>query len=180
MRVKQSTTQQQKTNLQGGKLIICPTPLGNLGDVTARSLEALRAADVVCAEDTRVTARLLAAFDIHASLERLDEASLTRMATSVINRVLAGKTIAYCTDAGMPGVSDPGLRLVSAARAAGAPVEVLPGPSAVTLAYVASGCENQHFFFGGFFPRKNTERSAILDQLSNMCAALIFYESPKR
>ena len=129
-----------------GKLVIVPTPLGNLGDMTARSLEALRAADVVCAEDTRVTGKLLAAFDIEKRLERLDEALIGARAEGVVERVLSGEVIAYCSDAGMPGVSDPGLRLVSAARAAGAQVEVLPGPVAAATAYVASGCTNPRFY----------------------------------
>lgn len=163
-----------------GKLVIVPTPLGNLGDMTARSLEALRAADVVCAEDTRVTGKLLAAFDIEKRLERLDEALLGARAEGVVERVLSGEVIAYCSDAGMPGVSDPGLRLVSAARAAGAQVEVLPGPVAAATAYVASGCTNPRFYFGGFFPRKAAEQRAVLESLRALDAALIFYESPNR
>ena len=91
-----------------GKLVIVPTPLGNLGDMTARSLKALRAADVVCAEDTRVTGKLLAAFDIEKRLERLDEALIGARAEGVVERVLSGEVIAYCSDAGMPCVSDRG------------------------------------------------------------------------
>ncbi len=163
-----------------GKLIVCPTPLGNLGDVTARTEDALRTSDVVCAEDTRVTGKLLAALGIEKRLERLDEAALSERAAFVIERVLAGQVIAYCSDAGMPGVSDPGLRLVRAARTADAAVEVLPGPSAVTTAYVASGCINPRFFFGGFFPRKPTERRVLLESLRSLDAALVFYESPNR
>ena len=162
-------------------LVIFPTPLGNLGDVTLRTLEALREADVVCAEDTRVTGKLLAALGIEGKrLERLDENVIGERAADVVARVLAGETIAYCTDAGMPGVSDPGLRLVRAAREAGAPVEVLPGPTAVATAYVASGSIEQAFYFGGFFPRKAGERAAALEELRSLHAALIFYESPKR
>ena len=163
-----------------GKLVICPTPLGNLGDMTARALEALRAADVVCAEDTRVTGRLLAAYGIEKRLERLDEALIGERAASLVERVLDGEVIAYCSDAGMPGVSDPGLRLVRAAREAGAPVEVLPGPTAAATAYVASGCDNPRFYFGGFFPRKDAERRATVASLRGLDAALIFYESPNR
>ena len=163
-----------------GKLVICPTPIGNLGDMTDRALRALREADVVCAEDTRVTGKLLAAFGIEKRLERLDEAALSSRAEGVVARVLAGETIAYCSDAGMPGVSDPGLRLVRAAREAGATVEVLPGPTAAATAYVASGFTNPRFFFGGFFPRKAGERRALLDQLRALDAVLVFYESPNR
>ncbi|MBC2888382.1 16S rRNA (cytidine(1402)-2'-O)-methyltransferase [Gordonibacter massiliensis (ex Traore et al. 2017)] len=163
-----------------GKLVVCPTPLGNLGDMTERALAALRAADVVCAEDTRVTGRLLAAYGIEKRLERLDEAMIGDRGAGVVRRVLDGETVAYCSDAGMPGVSDPGLRLVRAAREAGAPVEVLPGPTAAATAYVASGCDNPRFYFGGFFPRKDAERRALLDSLSALDAALVFYESPNR
>ena len=166
--------------MESGKLIICPTPIGNLGDMTQRALDALRGADVVCAEDTRVTGRLLAAFDIHKRLERLDEATMGARAAQIVDRVAAGEVVAYCTDAGMPGVSDPGLRLVAAAREAGVPVEVLPGPSAAATAYVASGCSNPRYYFGGFFPRKDAERRELLESLRPLDAALVFYESPKR
>lgn len=163
-----------------GRLIICPTPIGNLGDMPSRAVEALRMADVVCAEDTRVTGKLLAAFGIEKRLERLDEAMIGSKAERIVERVLAGEVIAYCSDAGMPGVSDPGLRLVAAAREAGATVEVLPGPTAAATAYVASGSANPCFFFGGFFPRKAAEQRAKLEGLRALDAALIFYESPNR
>ena len=163
-----------------GKLIICPTPIGNLGDMTERALEALRTADVVCAEDTRVTGKLLAAYRIEKRLERLDEALIGERAASLVERVGAGEVIAYCSDAGMPGVSDPGLRLVRAAREADVPVEVLPGPTAAATAYVASGSANPRFYFGGFFPRKDAERRATVESLRALDAALLFYESPNR
>lgn len=163
-----------------GKLIIVPTPIGNLGDMTLRSLEALRGADVVCAEDTRVTGKLLAHFGIEKRLERLDEAMIGAKAARVMERVGAGEVIAYCSDAGMPGVSDPGLRLVAAAREAGVPVEVLPGASAAACAYVTSGTVCPRFYFGGFFPRKAGEQRAVLEALRGLDAALVFYESPNR
>ncbi len=163
-----------------GKLIICPTPIGNLGDMPARALDALGRADVVCAEDTRVTGKLLAAFGVEKRLERLDEALIGARAEGIVARVAAGEVIAYCSDAGMPGVSDPGLRLVRACREAGAPVEVLPGPTATATAYVASGCTNARFYFGGFFPRKAGEQRAALEAVRTLDAALIFYESPNR
>ena len=166
-----------------GKLVICPTPIGNLGDMPPRALDALRAADVICAEDTRVTGRLLAALGISGKrIERLDENLMGRRSEGIIERVRAGEVIAYCTDAGMPGVSDPGLRLVRAAREVtpAVPIEVLPGPTAAATAYVASGCVDQTFYFGGFFPRKAGERHALLERLRALDAALIFYESPNR
>ena len=163
-----------------GKLIIVPTPIGNLGDMTLRSLEALRAADVVCAEDTRVTGKLLAHFDMRKPLERLDEAMIGAKAVGIVERVAAGEVVAYCSDAGMPGVSDPGLRLVAAAQEAGVPVEVLPCASAAAVAYVASGTVCPRFYFGGFFPRKAGEQRSVLEGLRGLDAALVFYESPNR
>ena len=163
-----------------GKLVICPTPIGNLGDITMRTLEALREADAVCAEDTRVTGKLLAAYDISKRLERLDEASISVKAPAIVDRVLEGEVIAFCSDAGMPGVSDPGARLIEAARHAGACVEVLPGASAAVTAYVASGCVNPRYYFGGFFPRKASEQHELADGLACLDAALVFYESPNR
>ena len=163
-----------------GKLIICPTPIGNLGDMTERALEALRSADVVCAEDTRVTGKLLAAYRIEKRLERLDEALIGDRTAALLDRVTAGEVIAYCSDAGMPGVSDPGLRLVRAAREADVPVEVLPGATAVATAYVASGSTNPRFYFGGFFPRKDAERRATVEGLRALDATPLFYERPNR
>lgn len=175
-----SSIQHRSKTRAAGALIICPTPLGNLGDMTFRTREALACADVVCAEDTRVTGKLLTAMGIKKRLERLDEALLAQRAEAIAERVCAGEVIAYCSDAGMPGVSDPGMRLVQAVRAAGGVVEVLPGPTAAATAYVASGTHNANFYFGGFFPRKDTQRQALLESLAPLDAALIFYESPKR
>lgn len=163
-----------------GRLVICPTPIGNLGDMTLRTLEELRDADAVCAEDTRVTGKLLVHFGIEKRLERLDEAAISHQAGRVAERVAAGETVAFCSDAGMPGVSDPGARLIEAVRAAGGHVDVLPGASAAVTAYVASGFNNPRFFFGGFFPRKDAERREMLRALSSLDAVLMFYESPRR
>lgn len=164
-----------------GKLVICPTPIGNLGDMPPRALEALAGADVVYAEDTRVTGKLLSALGVDGvRLERLDENVIGQRAAAVVERVAAGEVAAYVTDAGMPGVSDPGLRLVAAARQAGVPVETLPGPSAAVTAYVTSGITCPQFYFGGFFPRKDKARCDLLRSLAGLEAALIFYESPNR
>ena len=163
-----------------GKLYVCPTPIGNLGDITLRTLEALRDADVVCAEDTRVTGKLLAALGIEKRLERLDENTIGKRAEAVAQRIAAGERIAYCSDAGMPGVSDPGMRLVSATRELGCVVDVLPGPTAFATAFVASGCADTSFMFVGFFPRKDVQRREALENLRDLQAALIFYESPNR
>lgn len=163
-----------------GKLVICPTPIGNLGDMSQRAINALKSASVVCAEDTRVTGKLLAAFGIRTRLERLDENTVGERAASIVDRVARGEVIAYCTDAGMPGVSDPGQRLVAAARESGVRVDVLPGPSAVPTAYVASGFTCPRFYFGGFFPRKAGEKAATLESLRSLDSVLLFYESPHR
>lgn len=164
-----------------GRLVVVPTPIGNLGDVTLRSLEVLRSADAIYAEDTRVTGRLLSALGCDAvKPRRLDENTLASKVGEVASRTAAGELVAYCTDAGMPGVSDPGMRLVAAMRERGLPVEVLPGASAASTAYVASGFSATSYFFGGFFPRKQGERAARLSGLAGLDAALVFYESPNR
>lgn len=135
---------------------------------------------MVCCEDTRVTGKLLSVLGIKKSLERLDEATLSSKVEYIAQRVLSGEIIAYASDAGMPGVSDPGQRLVDAALEVGAVVEVLPGPTALTTAYVASGFSAQSFYFGAFFPRKEGERKRLLSQIKSLDAVLIFYESPLR
>lgn len=163
-----------------GKLTIVPTPLGNLGDMTARALEALEQVDVVCAEDTRVTGKLLAHFGIEARLERCDENVIVSRTPALVARMRKGEQIAFCSDAGMPGISDPGCVLVDAAREAGVLVDVLPGPCAVTTALVSSGFKHNAFYFGGFLPRKEGERIVLLESLANLDAALVFYESPHR
>ena len=145
-----------------------------------RARTALETCDVVCCEDTRVTGKLLAALGIQKRLERLDEASLAQKADSVLDRVEAGERVCYCSDAGMPGVSDPGQRLIERAYERGLAVEVLPGGTAVATAYVASGFTAPCFYFGGFFPRKAGERATVLESLRALDAVLVFYESPNR
>lgn len=175
-----SASNNLKSYRNHGKLVIVPTPIGNLGDVTKRAHAELEASDVVCCEDTRVTGTLLAALGIEKRLERLDEATISARAQDIVERVLAGEYIAYCSDAGMPGVSDPGQRLIACAYEHGAPVEVLPGGTAIATAYVASGFVAPCFYFGSFFPRKKTEQIQALEALRALDAVLIFYESPKR
>ncbi len=164
----------------GGMLSLVGTPIGNLADASPRVLETLRAADVLLCEDTRVTSKLLARFTIRVPLERCDENVIANRVESVVSRVASGQRVAFVSDAGMPGVSDPGQRLVDAALDAGLPVEVIPGPSAVTCALVASGLAMDHFFFEGFLPRKAGERSRRLAELAPVPGALVFYESPHR
>lgn len=163
-----------------GKLSLVGTPIGNLSDASPRVLETLRAADVLLCEDTRVTSKLLARFEIKVPLERCDENVIASRVASVLERVRTGQRIAFVSDAGMPGVSDPGQRLVDAALDEGLPVEVIPGPSAVTCALVASGLPMDHFFFEGFLPRKAGEQKRRLEALASVPGALVFYESPHR
>lgn len=162
------------------KLYIVPTPIGNLGDITSRALDVLRRCDVVYAEDTRVTGKLLSALGIKKPVSRLDENIIRQRSADVIERVVSGETVCYCTDAGMPGVSDPGSYLVAAAYREGVPCEVLPGASAAVLAYVSSGFSSPNYYFGGFFPRKCQAQIELLDSLRSLDAALVFYESPHR
>lgn len=161
-------------------LYICASPIGNLGDCSDRLLDTLKDCDLIYAEDTRVTSKLLNHFNITTKLKRLDENIMSKNAQDVIEQCLSGKKIAYLSDAGMPGVSDPGLRLVSEARKSGVEVEVLPGACAVINAYVSSGFNNSKFYFGGFLPKKYSERINVLKDVSNLDAVLIFYVSPRR
>jgi len=165
---------------ESGRLIVCATPIGNLGDITPRVLDALRIADVIEAEDTRVTRHLLTHFDIHTLLEPYHAKNLQQRTPAVVDRVSSGQVVALVSDAGMPGISDPGAHLVDACLEAGLPVEVLPGASAIVTALVASGLPTYAFFFGGFLPRKQGPRRRRLAELAPLDATLVFYESPRR
>jgi len=163
-----------------GVLSMVGTPIGNLDDASPRVLETLRRASVICCEDTRVTSKLLARFGIHVPLLRCDENVIAARVDEVLGRVSAGERVAFVSDAGMPGISDPGQRLVDAALEAGLRCEVIPGPSAVTCALVASGLACDHFFFEGFLPRKTGEKLRRLKELAAIPGALVCYESPHR
>lgn len=163
-----------------GCLYMVGTPIGNLGDMSPRVAEAFRAADAICCEDTRVTSKLLAHLGISKTLIRCDENVIVQRAPELVDRLLAGETLAFASDAGMPSVSDPGQVLVDAARDAGVEVRVIPGPSACVTALVASGISCEHFFFEGFLPRKHGERVRRLSELACVPGALLFYESPHR
>ena len=164
----------------GGMLSLVGTPIGNLGDLSTRAAETFRRADAVCCEDTRVTGKLLAYLGISKPLVRCDDNVIERRAPELVDRVLAGERIAFASDAGMPSVSDPGQVLVELACNEGAPVEVIPGPSACVTALVLSGIPSDQFFFEGFLPRKHGERVRRLQRLAPIPGALIFYESPHR
>ena len=166
--------------MTAGILSIVGTPIGNLSDASPRVVETLSSASVILCEDTRVTSKLLAHFGIRVPLVRADENVIRSRVTEVISRVSEGEHVAFVSDAGMPGVSDPGQVLVDALLDAGLAVEVVPGPSAVTCALVASGLACDHFFFEGFLPRKSGQQKSRLTELSRIPGALVIYESPKR
>ena len=163
-----------------GMLSVVGTPIGNLDDMAPRAVAALERADVILCEDTRVTSKLLARFGIRTRLERCDENIIARRIEATLERMGDGERVAFVSDAGMPGVSDPGQTLVDAALDAGLPVEVIPGPSAVTCALVASGLGMEHFFFEGFLPRKEGAKVRRLQELVAVPGALVVYESPHR
>jgi 16S rRNA (cytidine1402-2'-O)-methyltransferase len=160
-----------------GRLVVCPTPIGNLEDVTLRVLSALREADVVACEDTRRTRVLLDRYGVIASLVSYHEHNEDKRAAELVRRMQAGETVALVSDAGMPLVSDPGYVLVRACVAAGLPVEVLPGPSAAIAALVASALPADRWRFAGFLPRKKGE---LRDLLSEAGGTLVAFESPRR
>jgi 16S rRNA (cytidine1402-2'-O)-methyltransferase len=160
-----------------GRLVVCPTPIGNLEDVTLRVLAALREADVVACEDTRRTRVLLDRYGVKARLVSYHEHNERSRAGQLVERMRAGETVALVSDAGMPLVSDPGYVLVRACVAAGLPVEVLPGPSAAITALVASGLPADEWRFGGFLPRKKGE---LRQALSEPGGTLVAFESPRR
>ena len=163
-----------------GRLVVCATPIGNLGDVTLRVIETLKSADVIEAEDTRVSRKLLGRYGIATPLEPYHAKNLERRTPEVVARVAAGQIVALVSDAGTPGVSDPGAVLVDACIDAGLRVEVLPGASAILTALVASGLPTHSFYFGGFLPRKAGDRIRALEKVATLDATLVFYESPRR
>jgi 16S rRNA (cytidine1402-2'-O)-methyltransferase len=159
---------------------VVATPIGNLGDVTARALEVLRGADLVAAEDTRVTQGLLAHFGIGAKLVSVREHNERRAADAILERLGEGRAVALVSDAGTPAVSDPGAHLVDRVRAAGFPVIPVPGPSALTAALSASGIAAGGVVFAGFLPPKGAERKRRLADLAAGPWAIALFESPHR
>ena len=160
-----------------GRLVVCPTPIGNLEDITLRALAALREADVVACEDTRRTRVLLDRYGVDARLVSYHEHNEQARAAELVERMRAGSTVALVSDAGMPLVSDPGYLLVRGCVGAGLPVEVLPGPSAAITALVASGLPADAWRFHGFLPRKKGELRALLAEPGG---TLVAFESPRR
>jgi 16S rRNA (cytidine1402-2'-O)-methyltransferase len=165
-----------------GRLVVCPTPIGNLEDVTLRVLSALRDADVVACEDTRRTRVLLDRYGVKARLVSYHEHNERARSAELVERMRSGAVVALVSDAGMPLVSDPGYLLVRACVAAGLPVEVLPGPSAAITALVASGLPADEWHFHGFLPRKKGELREVLSggSGSGSASTLVAFESPRR
>lgn len=161
-------------------LTLIATPIGNLSDITYRAIETLRAADVVYCEDTRRTLQLLNHLDIKKTLVSCHEHNERERAEEVVSHLRAGRSVAYVSDAGMPGISDPGAALVSACIAAGLPYTVLPGASAVLTAAVLSGLPCRTFSFYGFLPRDSKGRRAYLERIAACGQLAILYESPHR
>jgi 16S rRNA (cytidine1402-2'-O)-methyltransferase len=163
-----------------GTLYVVATPIGNLGDITQRAVEALKAADCIAAEDTRVTRTLLQHLGISRTLLSIREHNESAAAKGVIERLARGERVAYVTDAGTPAVSDPGARLVDAARTAGHGVVPIPGASALTAALSASGLEGHGVVFLGFLPVKAGERRLRLQEVAALPYLLVAYEAPHR
>ncbi len=163
-----------------GKICLVATPLGNLEDITLRALRTLREADVIACEDTRHTGKLLKHFKIQKPLVSYHEHNEAERAGELVDRAQRGETVAVVCDAGMPGISDPGFRVVQQAIAAGVDVVPLPGPVAIETALAASGLPTEAFRFSGFLPAKRTQRLEALESLKNEAATLIFYEAPHR
>jgi len=165
---------------QEGTLYVVATPIGNLGDITLRALETLKTVDSIAAEDTRHTSGLLSHFGISKKLIAVHEHNELQSAKKLLEQLKAGKNIALVTDAGTPGVSDPGAMVVKIVREAGVKVVPIPGASAVITALSASGIVQNGFYFHGFLPASGAARRKILENLKAQAVTLVFYEAPHR
>jgi 16S rRNA (cytidine1402-2'-O)-methyltransferase len=166
--------------LTPGTLYLVATPIGNLEDITLRALRTLKECDAVAAEDTRHTGQLLKHFGIERPLLSYFRFNEARRSEEILARLQQGQKIALVTDAGSPGISDPGERVVRAARAAGLRVEAVPGPCALVAALTASGLPADEFHFIGFLPHKSGQRRRRLEGLKDLPGTLVLYESPHR
>ncbi|WP_277630269.1 16S rRNA (cytidine(1402)-2'-O)-methyltransferase [Atopococcus tabaci] len=173
-------SQRSFSETETGKLYLVPTPIGNLEDMTFRAVRILKEADLIAAEDTRNTQKLLNHFDIHTPQISFHEHNRNERAEQLIQKLLDGETIAQVSDAGMPSISDPGYELTLAAIEHGISVVPLPGPNAGLTALIASGLDPQPFYFYGFLPRKKKEQAAELEELNRRRETFILYESPHR
>jgi len=163
-----------------GTLYICPTPIGNLDDITFRVLKTLNSADLIAAEDTRHTKKLLTHFDVHTQIFSYHEHNKAKAGPVLIERLQSGTSIALVTDAGTPGISDPGEDLIKLAIEAGVPIVSQPGATAFVTALVASGLPTGKFVFEGFLDRHKKRRREALEGLKNETRTVIFYEAPHR
>jgi 16S rRNA (cytidine1402-2'-O)-methyltransferase len=161
-------------------LYLVATPIGNLRDITLRALDVLAAADVILAEDTRVTGKLLSAYGLSAKLERYDEHAAERMRPRVLQALAEGRRVALVSDAGTPLVSDPGYRLVRAAVEQGAAVFPIPGASALLAGLTVAGLPTDRFLFAGFPPPKSAARRTLFEELAGVRATLVFFEGGSR
>ena len=163
-----------------GKLYLVPTPIGNLKDITLRALEVLKFVDIVAAEDTRQTLKLLNHFEIKKSLMSYHKHNEQEKSEDIIELLKEGHNIAIVTDAGTPGISDPGAVIVKKCINENIDFEVLPGATAITTALVYSGLDTTKFLFRGFIPRENKERKILLNEIKDVKESIILYESPYR
>jgi 16S rRNA (cytidine1402-2'-O)-methyltransferase len=163
-----------------GTLYLVATPIGNLEDITLRALRTLKEVDVIAAEDTRHTGQLLKHFQISKPLLSYFQFNEAKRSEEIIERLRRGEKVALVTDAGSPGISDPGERVVKAVIAAGLRVEPVPGASAVVAALTASGLSTEEFHFAGFLPHKSGQRRTQLERLKTVPGTLVLYESPYR
>jgi 16S rRNA (cytidine1402-2'-O)-methyltransferase len=161
-------------------LTVVPTPIGNLQDITLRALQTLRDTDLIAAEDTRRSAILLLHHNIKKPMVSLHEHNEETRTADLVEVIAGGKSVVLITDAGMPGISDPGFRLIRACRERGLAVDVLPGPSAVITALVGSGLPTNAFYFGGFVPVKSGRRRAELERAVSRPETSVYFESPHR
>lgn len=177
----EGTTVQQR-EITKGQLVVVATPLGNLGDISRRALELLATADVVYCEDTRRSSTLFSAHDIpvRGRLRALHEHNEASLCDQIVAEVLDGRVVVLVSDAGTPGISDPGSRVVAAVAAAGLDVTTAPGPSAVVAALSISGLPTERFIMEGFVPRKAGERNVLFEQWRHESRTVVFYESPQR
>jgi 16S rRNA (cytidine1402-2'-O)-methyltransferase len=163
-----------------GRLDVVATPIGNLGDLSARARDALAAAELIAAEDTRRTGQLLNAIGVSAKLISLHDYNELSRIEALVQQLQSGKVIALVSDAGTPLLSDPGFALVRAAAAAGIEVRAIPGPSALTAALSIAGLATDRFAFDGFLPARQGERRSMLERLCNESRTLVFFEAPHR
>ena len=168
------------TQLSPGTLYLVATPIGNLEDITLRALRTLKECDVIAAEDTRHTGQLLKHFQISKPLISYFQFNEAKRSEAIIERLRRGEKVALVTDAGSPGISDPGERVVKAVIAAGLRVEAVPGASALVAALTASGLSTEEFHFVGFLPHKSGQRRTQLERLKAIPGTLVLYESPYR